>query len=73
MIDKQKENQATLIKDLHNELISLKNLLGTNISNNNNIAQGGLVMAAASKPLIPAWQLEGNQDAEAESSQNEEL
>ncbi len=70
MIDKQKENQASMIKDLHNELISLKNLLGTNISNN--IVQGGLVMAASSKPLIPAWQLEGNQGTE-DSSQNEEL
>jgi peroxin-14 len=59
MMEKQKENQASLIKDLHNEVISLKNLLNSNVSNS--MGQGGLVMAASSNnPLIPAWQLENN-------------
>jgi peroxin-14 len=62
MMEKQKENQASLIKDLHNEVVSLKNLLNSNVSNS--MAQGGLV-TAVSKPLIPAWQLEGNQASDS--------
>lgn len=69
MMDKQKENQASLIKDLHNEVISLKNLLNSNVSNS--VGQGGLV-TAVSKPLIPAWQLEANQVSDS-TSQIEEM
>lgn len=68
MMEKQKENQASLIKDLYNEVLSLKNLLNSNVSNN--IGQGGLV-TAMSKPLIPAWQLEANQ--ESETTQNDDV
>ena len=67
-MDKHKENQASLVKDLHNEVLSLKNLLSSNISHN--VGQGGLV-TAVSKPLIPAWQLESTQDSEV--TQNEDL
>lgn len=67
-MEKQKENQASLIKDLYNEVISLKNLLNSNVSNN--VGQGGLVTAMA-KPLIPAWQLEANQVAE--TTQDEDV
>ena len=67
-MDKQKENQGALVKDLHNEVISLKNLLNVNVSNN--VGQGGLVTATM-KPVIPAWQLEANQ--ESIKNQNEEI
>ncbi len=69
-MEKQKESQALLIKDLHNEVLSLKSLLSSSAAS----GQGGLVTSLPNiKPLIPAWQLETNRELNENTSRIESI